>query len=102
MAKTCLRSDEIHTTTFVKGVEVIIFRDLDGKTIGVGATEAAVTTLGSFVGSRIFGLRGKRDVVINKLAPCDKKDGDGMVMEAFVSMDVGGDKTGGWKRMASY
>jgi len=102
ITETSLRADEVHASTFVERVEVIIFRDLDGKTIRMGSTEAAVATLGSFIGSRILGLCGERDIVINKLTPCDEEDGNGVVMEAFVSVHVGGDKTGRRKGMTSY
>lgn len=81
---------------------MIVFRDFNRKTIWVGSAEASVATLGGFIGPWVLSFGSECDIVINKLTPGDEKDGNGMVVEAFVSVNVGGDDARGRKRIASY
>ena len=81
---------------------MVIFGDLNRQTIRMGAAEASVATLRSFIGSWVLSFGSESDVVIDELTPGYKENGDGVVMEAFISMCVGGDNARGGKRMASY
>ena len=47
-----------------------------------------------------FGLSGEGHVVVDGLAPSHGHDGDGVVVEAFIPVDVGRNDTGGGELVA--
>ena len=98
VTQTGLGTDEVHATLAVLGEEVVVGWDLDGEAVGV--SPAAVAALGGLAGGRVLGLGTQGDVVVDELSPGDEEDGDGVVVEPVVGMDVGGDETGGGKGLA--
>jgi len=86
VSQTGLRTDKVHAPLTVLSVKVIVGWDFNWQTVWMSS--ASIATLWSLASSLILSFCTQGDVVIDELTPGDQEDGDSVIVESVIWMDV--------------